>query len=272
MATKSGASHAGAAFLSVVLGALFKNILDIHAGIITDLSASFGSIITTIPGVSLSENVTGFLAISTILAFLWGVAYHYTRHRKGQEEPKNYETDNQSSNEAKQMGTQVVGPTGDAQRTGQPEKYAYQSVSTAQKTNEQLQSQLQRDIDGVKARLDDIHDKLYDAGRRDQLEHVRSVLESVSNTEHQIDQTVRSKPTADGSGRIPEKRQETLTKTHEALIETSDELVSLVRDAHYASDDELDRDTFQACEQFLSELNQALAKRDDVLSTVGEQT
>ena len=80
MPAKSGASHALAAFTTVVLGAVISNVLNAHSREIRDVSAGIGSLITSATGVDVPSSLAGLAVVATLLSFLWGVAYHYARH------------------------------------------------------------------------------------------------------------------------------------------------------------------------------------------------
>jgi len=81
MPVKSGASHALAAFTTIILGAVISNFLNAHSSVLRDLSSTVGGFVTTVGGVDLSNTLVGLLVISTFLSFLWGVAYHIARHQ-----------------------------------------------------------------------------------------------------------------------------------------------------------------------------------------------
>lgn len=80
MPAKTGASHAVASFTTIVLGALISNYLSTHSELIHGTTVRVGETLVSLAGLSLPETVTGFLLISTLLSFVWGVAYHVSRH------------------------------------------------------------------------------------------------------------------------------------------------------------------------------------------------
>lgn len=80
MPTKSGLSHGLAAFMSIILGTIISNYLSAHETILTNVTKIAGEIIVGVLGLNQLSTVAGMLLISSILAFLWGVAYHVARH------------------------------------------------------------------------------------------------------------------------------------------------------------------------------------------------
>jgi hypothetical protein len=80
MPAKSGASHAVAAFLSIIIGSFLSNYLAAHESVLTGVTRAVGDRLVTTLGVPAPEVVAGMLVVSSVLAFLWGVAYHLARH------------------------------------------------------------------------------------------------------------------------------------------------------------------------------------------------
>jgi hypothetical protein len=80
MPAKSGASHAGAAFLSIVIGSLLSNYLSAHSTVIQDATTTVGANVQTVTGLAVSPTLVGLATIGTVLSFVWGVAYHLSRH------------------------------------------------------------------------------------------------------------------------------------------------------------------------------------------------
>jgi hypothetical protein len=80
MPTKSGLSHGLAAFISIILGTMINNYLSAHETILMNVTRTAGEIIVSTLGLNQLKTVAGMLVISSILAFLWGVAYHIARH------------------------------------------------------------------------------------------------------------------------------------------------------------------------------------------------
>jgi hypothetical protein len=158
---KSGASHALAAFLSIVLGSVLSDFISSYSGLMTTASESAGGTITGTTGITLSENAVGLLTIPTALSFLWGVAYHRARYQSETEASrrKNFVTDNHSPNTPKQM------PTPDAQdgetSSSVNARSGYLAVENGQTAKETL-SAVQRDLDDVRFVLTELHDRLVD--------------------------------------------------------------------------------------------------------------
>lgn len=80
MPAKTGASHAVASFTTIILGALISNYLSTHSELLWGLTHTAGETVTTLVGLHLPETLTGILVIASILSFLWGIAYHFSRH------------------------------------------------------------------------------------------------------------------------------------------------------------------------------------------------
>ena len=80
MPAKSGASHAIAALVSIVLGSVISSYIEIHAEPVANLTASVGDILVTRADIPLPEEMSGALVIVAVLSFVWGAAYHTARH------------------------------------------------------------------------------------------------------------------------------------------------------------------------------------------------
>lgn len=79
MATKSGASHSLAVLATFVFGSIFDQLLQVNASKLHDLLASVGDTLLGSVGVDLPASTVGTVIVGLPVAFLWGVAYHYTR-------------------------------------------------------------------------------------------------------------------------------------------------------------------------------------------------
>lgn len=277
MPAKSGASHAGAAFLSIVLGALISNVLSAHAGLLGDVVEGVGSLVASVPVISLSEDVTGLLVVSTLLAFLWGVAYHYSEHS-----PTGSPTDDtngSSPEETAQLSGTDTGQTGDTgddpAQVSQVDPETYRSAQAAQRAEQQLRARLERDLEDVTSRFDDIHDRLYDAGKRDDASRVKSIQNTLTHIKRTVKQASDVHPVPVEAGRsgtapdqLDEKIKTELATTHTDLVEASDELVGVVRNAHYTAD--MDAEVFDTCDRLAGELERALDSRRTVVQRLGE--
>jgi len=83
MPAKTGASHAIASFFTIILGAFLSNYISAHSDFLWGLTRATGEVVTGVFGLSVSGKLIGIVAISTGLSFLWGVAYHFSRHGRG---------------------------------------------------------------------------------------------------------------------------------------------------------------------------------------------
>jgi hypothetical protein len=80
MPAKTGASHAVASFVTILLGAFISNYLSAHSSVLWGMTRGAGGTVTSLLGLDLPEVMTGILVIATGLSFVWGVAYHFSRH------------------------------------------------------------------------------------------------------------------------------------------------------------------------------------------------
>ena len=80
MAVTSGASHALAAFSTVLLGAFLKIYLETYSGLIRTATEGLGGLVTAALGVPVSAEIAGVAIVAALLSFLWGVGYHKARH------------------------------------------------------------------------------------------------------------------------------------------------------------------------------------------------
>ncbi|MFB6136031.1 MAG: hypothetical protein ABEJ04_04660 [Halobacteriaceae archaeon] len=80
MPVKSGASHAVASFLSIIVGSLLSTYLSAHSGTLRWVTAFVGEHLGSALGVPVSNTLAGIAVVATALSFVWGVAYHFSRH------------------------------------------------------------------------------------------------------------------------------------------------------------------------------------------------
>ena len=80
MPAKSGASHALAALVSIVLGAVISSYIEVYAEPIAGVTEWIGGLVVTQAGLPLPEEMSGALVVIAVLSFVWGVAYHVARH------------------------------------------------------------------------------------------------------------------------------------------------------------------------------------------------
>jgi len=266
MPAKSGASHALAAFLSIVLGSILSNFMSSHSGLLTTASQSVGGTITGTTGITLSENAVGLLTISTALAFLWGVAYHQARHRSETKPSrrKNFVTDNHSSNKPQQM------PTPDAQddetNRSVDARSGYLAVEKHQTAEETL-SAVQRDLDDVKIVLTELHDRLVDADERETAERVSTLREEVIKVKNTMDSATRqgSRQKRDGRGTAVSDRS--LVAVHARMRDTGNELVDVIESVHDATD--VADSFFEECRLLIRDLDRTVSKQQDILDQQG---
>jgi sterol desaturase/sphingolipid hydroxylase (fatty acid hydroxylase superfamily) len=86
MPSKSGISHTFAALVAVALSPLLERLISelINADDVTAIIDAFGTIIARYPQNPFGNNATTTalqLLTLTLLTFLWGYAYHVSRHQ-----------------------------------------------------------------------------------------------------------------------------------------------------------------------------------------------
>jgi len=268
MPAKSGASHALAAFLSIILGALISNFISAHTELLTDLSSVTGQLIVGITGTSLPEEVSGLLLVSTFLAFLWGLAYHYARHGTDEAtQPNDYVSDNHQYSSTEQMDMNAA--AGESSSVDDEIAGSYRTLHDAREADETLRSKLKRDVEDVKSRIDDIHDRLYDENERHRARHATELLGAVTALERTVTRSGISLPVAPQKGRtddvtrVDDETRQNLVDTHETLVDTVDELVGLVETAHSAPT-EVGEDSFQEWETLIADAERVLSERQAI--------
>jgi hypothetical protein len=268
MPAKSGASHAFAAFLSIILGALISNFISAHTELLTDLSSAIGQVVVGITGASIPEEVSGLLLVSTFLAFLWGLAYHYARHGDNEAtQPNDYVSDNHQYSSTEQMGTNAS--AGESSSVDDEIAGSYRTLHAAGEADETLRSKLKRDVDDLKSRIDDIHDRLYDENERERARQATEFLGAVTAFERTITRSGISLPVAPQKGRTDDvtrvdgETRQNLVDTHKTLVDTVDELVSSVETAHSAPA-EVGEDSFQRWEALIADAERALSERQAI--------
>ncbi|WP_136686787.1 ribonuclease P Rpr2/Rpp21/SNM1 subunit family protein [Halorhabdus amylolytica] len=210
MPAKTGASHAVAAFVSILLGGLISDLLGTYATAFTDLGRVIGRPVASTIGLAIPATTTGHLLIATVLAFGWGVAYHYARHgdddgetenvgalskNSGVDHPSN--PDDSDGSEAL-AGVVTVDYTPDSARTADAEVGSY------------LESTLR---DDVRPKLAATHDLLVDRERRELAERVSSLASDIETIERAISPSLETTMPDPG-------RRNGLKDSHSDLLET----------------------------------------------------
>lgn len=229
MATTSGASHAIAAFIGILISGLISNFLGTYATVFTDLGGVIGETVTGMLGVSLPATTTGHLLVATILAFAWGVAYHYARH--GTETDTEIEIESEPS----------PSTNGPSDGVGVPEVLA--GVVTSEYVVDEIHTvdrQVQKHIstvlaDGIEPRLTESHDRLVAEDQRD-------IAEQISSLQSDIDHLERSLSSFSAESIVNRDQTTQLKDTHVTLVEsatalkaTSETLLSATRDGDVES-------------------------------------
>lgn len=80
MPAKTGASHAFAAFTSMVVGTVLSKYIWNHAPSLAEAGTRVSAMLASTAGVELPATASGSLVVVLGLSFLWGVVYHVTRH------------------------------------------------------------------------------------------------------------------------------------------------------------------------------------------------
>jgi hypothetical protein len=255
-----------AAFLSIIIGAFISNFLSAHVGILAAASERVGGMMTGLTGAVVPEEAAGLLAISTFLAFLWGVAYHYARQRSAAG-PKDYTTDNKQSGGYPPM-SQHASPG--VSEEGKVDGSAYRTVGAAWRADEVLRAELRRTLDEAKSRLDDVHDRCVDTERRERADRATTIIDSITQAERTISRMASgSAPSGQPADRVDENLRGRLVATHGRLTQAGENLLESVRAAHEESPDVAEA-RFEECEERLQALERALTERRNHVQKLGE--
>jgi hypothetical protein len=236
MSARAGRSSAIAVFLCIVLGALLSTLLSAQTELLTGVTEQVGNTITDPIGLPVPERVTGTIIISAVLVLGWGVAYQYVQH---------------SSSDSPSTGQH---DPSDEENEGR-----YQTPAAAQRADRELQTELEWRLDDSVSTLDEIHDRLVDAGERERAERVASIREDVTQAKRAV---MRQ------SGKPPEQfdttTREQLETTHESLLAETDDLLALVRETHQADPN---REFIQSAQRLVREIDSSLTRRQAALET-----
>jgi hypothetical protein len=141
--------------------------------------------------------------------------------------------------------------------------YDYRSQESFESTDERLRAKVRRDLTEAKRVLDEVHDALYDAGRRAETERVASIRETAETVQRRIETSrtgggaARHLVVEDEAALVPLiEHDATLVERSEALV---DRVNGLAVDAPNLEDD------LTACEQAVRELRNAFRSRRDHL-------
>lgn len=267
MATTSGLSHAVAAFLSIIIGALLSNFLSAHSALLNRFSEGVGGVIVGITGISLSEDVTGLLLVSTVLAFFWGVAYHHARHRQRRkpERENNYMTANRHTESTGQMSTSSADSVPNHERMA---AFSYQTVHDVRDADEHVLGKLQQDISTVKSRLDDAHDRYHDADDQERLKHVNDLLESVTSLERDVAYAPEFPESANETREIDAVTRRKLLVAHTRLCEAPTDLLEVLDELERSETSESTVD--EQCSYLLRDIERALNQRTELIERLGD--
>lgn len=144
--------------------------------------------------------------------------------------------------------------------------YDYRSHEQLRQTTDKLREKLRRDLTQALRRLDAVHDRLYDAGRRTEAERVTTLKNEFETMRRRVD-TGQS-----GGGSIrnvafnDENTLLTLIEYDATLVTTSETLVDQTGAmADPTAEDDID-DQLAECERTISEFERAFRERRDRLS------
>jgi hypothetical protein len=276
MPAKTGASHAFAAFLSIIIGSIISNFLSAHTNLLNSVSESAGKLVVGLTGISISEEVTGLLAISSLLAFFWGIAYHYARHGSGKqtEKPKSYQGDKRDTETTRQMFSSVEAEEG-SHSPDQEVDPTYRTRRAVWTADETLRSKLEEDLSDVKSRLDDIHDRLYDIEESEKAKRVMEVADSVHTLERTITRIGERIPhneedNTDETDALDSETRRKLLVTHYRLVDVVNELVEAI-DELYRGGADIHAEAVEECEILLRECERTVSKRQDIIKHLGEK-
>lgn len=277
MPAKSGASHALAAFLSIVLGSVLSNVLSAHTTVIRDVSRSTGGVISAVPGMSLPDTVTGFLLVAIVISFLWGIAYHFARHGTDSDRnrPNDFVSDSQSQRHMSGPGPAA----GTSVRQRLPAELdgivstGYGTCSELLRADDQVTRHVERTLSACQTSLDTAHDAFLEADSREVAEEVAELRETVEGLARKMDQPVPERRSLAETQRNADILRQPITSVHCELIEATTNLsegVDAVVDA--ARGDNLDSDLLEACEQRASELREIIGDREETFARATENS
>lgn len=263
MAATSGASHAGAALITIILGATIKSLLGSHTELINDISEGIGSTIASVTGASLPEELAGILVISTVLAFLWGVAYHHARH--GDDSSPDRRNNYQSHGHSTTEGTTMAAATAGAEGSGG----TYGTVAQVREADTQLRASLEREFDDAASRLADLHDRLHEAGDREEAERATAVRDRLTTLERELAGLSEDRDVRDASAeQVSVATRGGLQATHDALEAAASRLTDEVQTAQSAGT--MSEQHRQDCTESLRDIERTLAERKELLQTMGD--
>lgn len=231
-----------AASFSILLGGFLSDVLGSYAEVFTGLAQTIGAPLVGSMDIPMAAATVGHLLIASILAFAWGVAFHYKRHGTGQPE-----ADGQASPPDPHLET--ADDSIPDQLTGiVTAGYDPGGIETA---DEEVCSYLQNALsDDIRSRLMTAHDRLVESERRDLADRVADVETDIERIERSLSSSI---PIEDG---LDADQRERLRATHVSLIEATaelrtcaDTLVSESMDGHDGQSESVIDDTrerFQA--------------------------
>lgn len=268
MPAKSGLSHAVAAFISIVLGTTLSSVINAHTDLITQLSEGIGDVVSTATGISLHEEVAGLLLISTVLAFGWGVAYHYARHGSAVGGAKNYMSDRQSSVQDQDMSRLARQTPQDGTESTPADHGRYGTPPSARQTDRRLWKELSTKLAEAKSRLASAHDDTHEEVSRDMSADIRGLRKKISTLERKVERLEEQSPAGlvDASAVGEETRQQ-LRTTHEQ-IETLATKLSATAGSVPEADERAEQ--IVECQRLLQELEQAIRERSTALQQTGD--
>jgi hypothetical protein len=270
--TKTGGSHALAAFVSIVLGSLISNFLAAHTGLLTALSRSVGSVVTSVLGVSVPWRVTGMAVIATGLAFVWGVAYHYSRLEEMTAGEVNQDVGATTTSQADARPSREHA-NAESNSVGQAEAdrvretipaYSYRTPEDAKATDRAIRETTERKLSMIRSALDRMHDTLYDQGARDDAERVAEIREHVALLRQRVE-------TSTPSGDVSTVAAQSYEPVRRRLVECDAELITAIEDVEESvADTEAgigpERDSYLTqLERQLANIEQILSKRQNIL-------
>ncbi|WP_436931549.1 hypothetical protein [Halosimplex halobium] len=77
---KTGASHAFAAFASLLAGSVLSEYVTETLPPLASVGETVSALLVAATGVALPRPLSGSLVVVLALSFVWGAVYHYARH------------------------------------------------------------------------------------------------------------------------------------------------------------------------------------------------
>lgn len=79
MPVRSGFSHGLAAFFGIVFASIISESVRMHNESLHSATVAVGSFVVDLFGLDMPESIVGIIVLAFVLAFGWGMVYHWGR-------------------------------------------------------------------------------------------------------------------------------------------------------------------------------------------------